>query len=151
MSFATRNNHISGRLPVPTGDDTSISAPRFVQDCVAADSAADNVGVIGILPAGVTPALPLLVDTTGLGGTAAISIGILDEDTGDISTKPEDGGGPWATGVAVGAAAVKQVDMTAAMLAVQKSDVDRKVSVKFTAAGSAAGTLGLTLFYRSPN
>jgi hypothetical protein len=151
MAFATKNDFMNGRLPVPTGDDTSISAPRFIQDCTAADSAADNVGVIGILPSDKTPVLPLIVGTSGLGGSAAISIGILDEDTGDISTKPEDGGAAWATGVAVGAAAVAQVAITAAMLAVKKSGLNRKIAVKFTAAGSAAGTLGITVPYRSPN
>jgi len=150
MAFAKQNDTIVGRTPVPTADDVDLVAPRFVQECVAADSAAANVGVIGILPAGCTPALPLLVDSTGLGGSAAISIGILNAAGTDLSTDASDGGGPWATGVAVGAASAAQVAPTAALLGVKKADHDRKIAVKFTAAGGSAGTLGLTVAYRSP-
>jgi hypothetical protein len=149
MAFATPNDTLAGRKPVPTFDDAQMVAPRFIQACVATDSALGNVGVIGILPAGATPTLPLLVDTTGLGGTAAISIGILNAAGTDISTDPADGGAAWAAGVVVGAAAATQVAPTAALLAVQKSDVDRLIAVKFTTAGSAAGTLGVTVPYCS--
>lgn len=151
MAFTTENPWVAGRAPVPTQSDTNVSAPRFVQQMAVADSAASNVGVLGILPAGMTPALPMLVDTSGLGGSAAISIGILDEATGDLSTKAEDGGAVWAQAVAVGSAAVKQVEATAALLAVQPAQVDRWIAVKFSTQGSAAGTLGLTVPYRSPN
>jgi len=148
--FEQQNDTISGRRPVPTSDDVSVLAPRFVQDCTAGDSAANNVGVIGILPAGCTPALPLLVDSTGLGGSAAISIGILNADGTDLSTDVRDGGAPWATGVTVGAASAVQVAPTVALLSVRKAGVDRLIAVKFTAAGGTAGTLGLTVAYRSP-
>jgi len=150
MSFEKPNDTIVGRKPVPTADDVDLVAPRFVQECTAADSAANNVGVIGILPAGCTPALPMLVDSTGLGGSAAISIGILNADGTDLSTDARDGGGPWAAGVAVGAAGASQVAPTAALLSVRKSGVDRQIAVKFTAAGGTAGALGLTVAYRSP-
>lgn len=148
MAFASKNDTIAGRKPAPTVADACVAAPRFVQSCVAADSTLNNVGVIGILPAGYEPSLPMVVDTTGLGGSAAISIGILDEATGEISTKAEDGGAAWATGVAVGATAVAQVTPTAAYVAVKKAPVDRKIAVKFTVVGSADGTLGITVPYR---
>jgi hypothetical protein len=149
MAFATKNDVVSGRKPVPTVSDACVAAPRFEQACVAADSALDNVGVIGILPAGYEPVLPMVVDTTGLGGSAAVSIGILDEATGDISTNAADGGAAWASAVSVGSAAVTQIAPTAAYVAVKKAEVDRKIAVKFTTVGSTAGTLGLTVPYRT--
>ncbi|THJ32404.1 hypothetical protein E8K88_11940 [Lampropedia aestuarii] len=151
MGFQTPNDWITGRKPVPTQSDTNISAPRFVQILAAADSAANNVGVIGILPAGTTPALPLLVDASALGGTAAISIGILNADGNDISTAAVDGGAAWATAVAVADAGAAQIEPTQALLAVKAAGYDRKIAVKFTAPGAAAGELGLTVAYRSPN
>lgn len=147
MAFAKSNDTISGRKSVPTGSNVCVVAARFVQDCVAADSAANNVGVIGILPAGCVPVLPMLVKTSGLGASAAVSVGILDEATGDISTRAEDGGGAWAAAVAVGAAAAEQVAPTEAYLSVKLAQTDRKIAVKFTAAGSAVGTLELTVPY----
>lgn len=147
MPFATKNDVASGRVCAPTAADSCVVAPRFTQACVAADSALNNIGVIGILPAGYTPALPLVVATAGLGGTAAVSIGLLDEATGDISVKPADGGAAWATAVAVGTAAVASVPPTAALLAVTRSNVDRKIVVKFTTAGSAAGSLSVIVPY----
>ncbi|MDR0273862.1 MAG: hypothetical protein LBI48_00660 [Burkholderiaceae bacterium] len=148
--FKQQNDTIAGRAPVPTADDVALVAPRFVQECAASDSASGNVGVIGILPAGCTPALPLIVDSTGLGGAAALSIGLLNAGGTDLSADASDGGGPWAADVAVGAAGAAQIAPTAALLAVQKTGHDRLIAVKFTAAGSAAGTLGLTVAYRSP-
>ena len=55
----------------------------------------------------------------------------------------------FVAGVAVGAAAVAQVAPTAAYIAVRKVGYDRKIVVKFTTVGSAAGTLGLTVPYRA--
>lgn len=149
MAFAKKNPTIAGQTPVPTVDDACVAAPKFSQDCLAADSALNNVGVIGILPAGYVPCLPMLVQTPGLGGTGAISIGILDEATGDISVKAADGGAAWAAAVSVGSAAATQVAPTAAYLGVQKSNADRKIAVKFTTAGGTAGALNLTVPYRS--
>lgn len=147
MSFASKNDTIAGRIPAPASSDSTVTAARFTQTLVTADSAANNVGVIGILPAGQVPSLPMLVSTSGLGGSAAISIGLLNAAGTDLSTDAADGGAVWAAAVAVGSAATADVAPTAALLAVKPAAVDRKIAVKFTTAGSAAGTLTLVVPY----
>lgn len=146
MPFASKNDWIAGRKPTVTQADTQIAAPRFTQTCVAADSALNNVGVIGILPAGFVPVMAL-VDSTGLGGTGAISLGALNAAGTDISTDAADGGAAWGSAVAVGTAGQVQV-LSAALSKVKPSAVDRQIAVKFTTAGGTAGELGVTLFYR---
>lgn len=150
MAFANKNDTVAGRQPVPTASDMAIVAPRFEQVCVAADSTLNNVGVIGILPAGCVPCLPMVVGNTALGGSAAISVGLLNAAGNDLSTAADDGGAVWAAGVAVGAApAVVQVSPTAALMAVKPVGHDRKIAVKFTTAGSAGGTLHITVPMRA--
>lgn len=146
MAFAQKNDVISNRKPAPTPADCTLTVPAFTQNCVAADSALNNVGVIGILPAGCLPKFAS-VDSTGLGGTAAVSVGILNAAGTDISTDAADGGAAWLTAQAVGTAAAGAIARTAAMAKVQRSTVDRKIAVKFTTAGSTAGDLTVNLGY----
>ena len=146
MPFASKNDWIAGRKPPVTQADSNIAAPRFTQTCVAADSALNNVGVNGILPAGFVPVMAL-VDSTGLGGTGAVSLGVLNAAGSDISTAAEDGGAAWGTGVAVGTAGQVQV-LSAALTKVKPAAVDRQIAVKFTTAGGTAGELAVTLLYR---
>lgn len=147
MAFAQKNDVISNRKPAPTPADSALTVPAFTQNCVAADSALNNVGVIGILPAGCLPKFASVDSLTGLGGTAAVSVGILNAAGTDISTAAEDGGAAWLTAQAVGAATAGAITRTAAMAKVQRSTVDRKIAVKFTTAGSTAGDLTVNLGY----
>ena len=147
MTFASKNDVISNRVPAPTPADCDLTIPAFTQNCVTADSALNNVGVIGILPAGYLPKFASVDSLAGLGGTAAVSVGILNAAGTDISTAAEDGGAAWLTAQAVGSAAAGAITRTAAMAKVKRSNVDRKIAVKFTTAGSAAGDLTLNLAY----
>jgi len=147
MAFANKNDVISNRVPAPTPADNDLTIPSFTQTCVPADSALNNVGVIGILPAGYLPKFASVDSLAGLGGTAAVSVGILNAAGTDISTAAEDGGAAWLTAQAVGSAAAGAITRTAAMAKVKRSNVDRKIAVKFTTAGSAAGDLTLNLAY----
>lgn len=147
MAFAQKNDVISNRKPAPTPSDCTLTVPAFTQNCVAADSALNNVGVIGILPAGCLPKFASVDSLTGLGGTAAVSVGILNAAGTDISTDAADGGAAWLTAQAVGTAAAGAITRTAAMAKVQRSTVDRKIAVKFTTAGSTAGELTVNLGY----
>lgn len=147
MAFATKNDTISNRKPAPTPADCNLTVASFTQVCVAADSALNNVGVIGILPAGYLPKFASVDSLAGLGGTAAVSVGILNAAGTDLSTEAADGGAAWLTAQGVGSAAVGTITRTAAMATVKRSNVDRKIAVKFTTAGSAPGDLTLNLAY----
>jgi len=147
MTFAKQNDTIVGRTPAPTADDVCLVAPRFVQEFVQEDGEIGNVGAIGILPAGCTPALPMLVDSTGIG--SLISIGILNADGTDLSNDAIDGGGPWATGVDVNMSGAYQVGPSLCLMSVKKTSYDRLIAIKFES-GCSDGTVGITVAYRSP-
>lgn len=147
MPFAQKNDVISNRKPAPTPASCELTIPAFTQNCVAADSALNNVGVIGILPAGYLPKFASVDSLSGLGGTAAVSVGILNAAGTDISTDVADGGAAWLTAQAVGTAAAGAFSRSVAMAKVQRSTVDRKIAVKFTTAGSTAGDLTVNLAY----
>lgn len=147
MAFATKNDTISNRKPAPTPADCNLTVASFTQNCVAADSALNNVGVIGILPAGYLPKFAAVDSIAGLGGTAAVSVGVLNAAGTDLSTDAADGGAAWMTAQSVGSAAVGTITRTAAMASVKKSQKDRVIAVKFTTAGSAAGDLTVNLAY----
>lgn len=147
MAFATKNDTISNRKPAPTPADCNLTVASFTQNCVAADSALNNVGVIGILPAGYLPKFAAVDSIAGLGGSAAVSVGVLNAAGTDLSTDAADGGAAWLTAQSVGSAAVGTITRTAAMASVKKSQKDRVIAVKFTTAGSAAGDLTVNLAY----
>jgi len=147
MAFATKNDTISNRKPAPTPADCNLTVASFTQNCVAADSALNNVGVIGILPAGYLPKFAAVDSIAGLGGAAAVSVGVLNAAGTDLSTDAADGGAAWLTAQSVGSAAVGTITRTAAMASVKKSQKDRVIAVKFTTAGSAAGDLTVNLAY----
>lgn len=147
MAFANKNDVVAGRKPAPTPADANVTMPAFTQQCVAADSVMNNVGVIGILPAGYLPKFAAVDSLSGLGGTAAVSVGILNAAGTDLSTDAADGGAAWLTAQAVGAAAAGALTRSAAMAKVQKSQKDRLIAVKFTTAGSTPGDLTVNLAY----
>ena len=147
MAFATKNDTISNRKPAPTPADCNLTVASFTQNCVAADSALNNVGVIGILPAGYLPKFAAVDSISGLGGTAAVSVGVLNAAGTDLSTDAADGGAAWLTAQAVGTSAAGALTRSLAMAKVQRSTKDRVIAVKFTTAGSAAGDLTVNLAY----
>ena len=143
MAFAKPSECLAGRKPAHTAADVTVCAPRFVQEVTADDAAA--VGAVGILPAGCVPALQMIVDAVDAGGS--VDIGILNTDGDGLSDAPEDGGGAWAEGVALGAPAL--VPLTAALLAVKPSVFDRYIGVKGTglSASGDAPRFGVTVPY----
>lgn len=153
MSFANTNNTLTGRKPVPTASGGEAVAARFAVDLVTADLTLNNVGVVGILPAGHVP-VSLLVDADDLdtNGTPTLvaSIGILNAAGNGISTATADGGAAWGTGLTVAQAGGQVAVASKALSRVQASGEDRKIAVMFTtaAATAAAGQIGATLVYR---
>ena len=154
MSFANSNDYLDGRKPVISPSGPEVVAVRFAISLGTGDLALNDIGKVGILPAGCVP-VGLKVDSDDLdsNGAPAIvaSVGILNATLDDISTATADGGAAWGTGLTV-AQAGGQVDvLSKAISRVQASGSDRFVGVKFTtaAATAVAGVLGLTLFYKS--
>ena len=147
MAFATKNDTISNRKPALTPADCNLTVASFTQQCVVADSALNNVGAIGILPAGYLPKFAAVDSISGLGGTAAVSVGVLNAAGTDLSTDAADGGAAWLTAQAVGTSAAGTLTRSLAMAKVQRSTKDRILAVKFTTAGSAAGDLTVNLAY----
>jgi hypothetical protein len=145
---------LTGRNPVDTPSNINLAAERFTVDLTTADLALNSIGAVGILPAGAIPMF-LEIDATdmdaGATPTLAFSLGVVNDAETAISTAAADGGGAWLTGRQEGrAAGVSGLLTSAAMRAVQAAQTDRKIGVQFTtgAATPAAGTLGVTLYYR---
>lgn len=145
---------LTGRNPVDTPSNINLAAERFTVDLTTADLVPNSIGAVGILPAGAVPMF-LEIDATDMdtNGTPTLefSLGVVNDAETAISTASADGGGAWLTGRQEGrAAGVSGLLTSAAMRAVQASQVDRKIGVQFTtgAATPAAGTLGVTLYYR---
>ncbi len=144
----------TGRNTVETPMNVNLAAERFAINLQAADLALNTVGAVGILPAGAIPMF-LEIDASDMDTNATptleFSLGVVDDAETAISTAPADGGAAWLTGRQEGrAAGVSGLLTSAAMRAVQAAQTDRKIGVQFTtgAATAAAGTLGVTLYYR---
>lgn len=147
--FTNSNDYLTGRKPAvfPAGSD--VVAVRFPIDLVAADLDANDVGAVGILPAGCVP-VGLTYDSDDLDTngtpTIAASVGFVNAGETDLD------GTAWATGITAsqgGTAA--QVTLTTAVMRMAATQTDRKFGIKFTAASAtkAAGQVGLTLLYRA--
>lgn len=154
MAFTNSNDYITGRSPVPTPAGAEVLATRFTIAVATGDLALNTIGQIGILPAGCIP-VDVRVDGTDLdtgAGAGVYQVGVLDAAGTAFSSAPADGGGAWGdTGAAVATAFDKALTRTLNNMAtVQQSQSDRKIGLKVTTAPStaAAGTIGLTLFYK---
>lgn len=155
MSFANAatSDYLNGRKPTITCDCSEVVAQRYPLTMATADLALNNVGVIGLLPAGCVP-VGVLVDSDDLdtGGSPALvwSIGLANTGETDISTAPADGGAAWGTGLTVSQAGGQVQVLSKAISRVTATQADRKIMLKATtaAATAAAGELGVTLLYR---
>lgn len=154
MAFANSNDYITGRKPVPTPAGGELLAVRFALDLGTADLALNDVGQIGILPAGCIP-VDVHVDGTDIdSSTAAVifQVGILNSGETDISTAAADGGAHWGATTAVNTAFHQRLTFNGnAMVTVAKAETDRKLALKVATAPTTAvaGTVGVTLFYRA--
>lgn len=153
MGFANSNDYLDGRKAVPTGQGSEVLSARFPISLTTGDLALNDIGAVGILPAGHVP-VALLVDSDDLDSNATpavvLAVGVLDAAGTDLSTAAADGGAAWGTGLTVGQAGGQVSVESKALSRVQATGADRKIAVKVTtaAATAQAGELGLTLLYR---
>ena len=152
MSFTGSNDFTTGRANPVTPAGAELASMRFTLAMATADLALNSIGQIGILPAGCIP-VQLLVDGTDMDSGAAamvLNVGILDAAGTALSTAAADGGAAWGSTTAVNTAFQQQI-LSQPMATVTRSDVDRKIGIKVATAPTVAvaGTLGVTLIYRS--
>lgn len=135
MPFQTQSNVMTGRAPAiyPTGSEVVVQ--RGAIEASTADVTANSVGALVTLPAGCVP-VGVLVDGDG---SLAASVGFVNAAETAID------GTAWATGVSGNASAPT---FNRAMARITPAQVDRKVGLLVTTAGTA-GPLGMTLLYRS--
>jgi hypothetical protein len=154
MPFAASNDQLTGRKPIRIPAGGELVAERFTIAVTAGELALNNVGVIGLLPAGCVP-VDVLVDSTDVDTGAAamvLQVGISNAGVTDISTASADGGAHWGVTTAANTAFTQRLTPNGqAMVSVAKSDVDRRLAIKVGTAPTtpAAGTLGVTLIYRA--
>lgn len=165
MSFTGSNDYTTGRANPITPDGSELASMRFTLAMATADLALNSIGQIGILPARCVP-VQLLVDGTDMDTGAAAEIfqfgignlalqdaaGAVSADAKNtlMSTVAEDGGAAWGSTTAVNTAFQQQI-LSQPMASVTPVDYDRAILVKVTTAptAAAAGTLGVTLIFRS--
>lgn len=152
MPFTASNDFTTGRVNPVTPAGAENVTMRFPLAMALADLTLNTIGQIGILPAGCIP-VQILVDGTDMDSGAAamvLSVGVLDAAGTGFSSAVADGGAVWGATTAVNTAFQQQV-LSQPMATVTRSDADRKIGIKVTTAPTTAiaGTLGLTLIYRS--
>lgn len=154
MSFTNTNDQITGRKPMPTASGSELLSQRFTLALPTGDLQLNDIGQIGILPAGHIP-VDVYVDGTDMdSSTAALifQVGILNAAEDDLSTDAADGGAAWGSTTAANAAFYQRLTMNGnALVSVASAGTDRKIGLKVATAPTTAvaGTVGVTLFYRA--
>jgi len=153
MAFTNSNDYLDGRKPVVFPSGSEVVAVRFPISLVAADLDVNDIGRVGILPAGCVP-VGLLVDSDDLDtGTPAVvlSVGLLNAGETDLSTADADGGAAWGTGLTVAQAGGQVQATSKALSRVTPTQTDRMIGLKVTTAPAtkAPGVVGVTLLYRT--
>lgn len=166
--YTGSNDYLDGRKPVPTSESAhEVLATRFTLAMATTDLDINDIGAIGILPAGHVPvgmridgsdmdsSTAALIFKVGIGNKALRdAAGAVSADAKNtlISTIAADGGGAWGdSGAAVNTAFDRDLTRTLNnMNAVTAVDYDRIIVAQTQAAATTAvaGTLGVTLFYR---
>lgn len=154
MGFANSNDYLDGRKPIPSSaSGHEVLAVRFPITLATGDLALNDIGAVGVLPAGHVP-VGLKIDSDDLDGhgtpTLAMSVGVLNAAGDALSTAAADGGAVWGSSITV-AQAGGQVDvLSKAISRVTATQADRKIGilVSTAAATAASGELGVTLFYK---
>jgi hypothetical protein len=164
MTFAANasNDYLTGRAPVRTPAGIEDVSVRYALTLATSEEATNQIGEIGILPAGCVPIAAALdaddLDTNGT-PTAAIDIGLSNAAVANnlqakggtaISTAAADGGAAWAAGLTTAQAGGQTMITSKALSRVTPVAWDRYILLKFAtgSATAAAGTVGLTLSYR---
>lgn len=153
MTFKNSNDYLDGRKSTVFPAGSEVVAVRFAHQMDTTDLQLNDIGAVGILPAGCVP-VALLVDSDDLDtGTPALalSVGVLNAAGTDLSTAAGDGGAAWGTGITVAQAGGQVQVLGKALSRVASASIDRTIGVKVTTAAgtAAAGELGLTLLYRA--
>lgn len=141
MPFLTKTPVIVGTAPAIFPAGCEVVTQRAQISAATADVAANSVGAFLILPAGCVP-VGIYMDAD-----AAVSadVGVLDDAETAVSTTTANGGAAWASALAANGT---NMTFSRAMARVQSAQVDRKVGIKVTTAGTA-GVVGMTLAYRA--
>lgn len=154
MAFTNKNDYLTGRKPPIYPGGAEVVAVRFALDLTTGDLALNTIGAVGILPAGCIP-VDVLVDGTDLDTGAAamvLQVGVWDGASANLSTAAADGGKAWGSTTAVNTDFQQNLTKNGnALAAVQPTSADRLIGVKVTTAPTApaAGTIGVTVLYRS--
>lgn len=154
MSFTKSNDYLTGRKPMPYPAGGDVLSVRATIAMATGDLALNTTGAVMWLPAGCVP-VDVHVDGTDMDTSTAamvLQVGICNAGVTDLSTDAADGGAHWGVTTAVNTAFHQRLTPNGiAMVSVQATNSDRKVGVKVATAPTtaAAGTLGVTLFYRS--
>lgn len=154
MSFTKSNDYLTGRKPMPYPAGGEVLSVRATIAMATGDLALNTTGAVMWLPAGCVP-VDVHVDGTDMDTSTAamvLQVGICNAGVTDLSTGAADGGAHWGVTTAVNTAFHQRLTPNGiAMVSVQATNSDRKVGVKVATAPTtaAAGTLGVTLFYRS--
>lgn len=147
MAFTNSNDYLDGRKPTITCDCSEVAAVRYAIDMVAADLDANDIGAVGILPAGCVP-VGLAYDSDDLDAnanpTVVASVGVLNAAGTDFDVT-------WGTGITTSQGGGQAQVMSKELARTAAATADRKIGIKFTAAAAtkAAGQVGLTLSYRA--
>lgn len=154
MAFANSNDYITGRKPIPYPAGGEVLAVTFEIELGTADLALNDIGQVGILPAGCVPTDVQIYHDDLDSSTAALvmQVGIWDGSAAALSTVAADGGAHWGVSTASTAALSERLVRNGiAMETVTATDADRKLGVLIATAPTTAvaGTLGVTLFYRA--
>lgn len=141
MPFVTKTPVIVGSAPAvfPAGSEVVVQRAQIT--AVTADVAANSVGAFLILPAGCVP-VGVYLDADA---AVAADVGVLNDAETTLSTATADGGAAWAAALAANGTGMA---FSRAMARVQPAQVDRKVGIRVTTAGTA-GVVGLTMAYRA--
>lgn len=145
-----KSAHAKGIIPTPVaaGCEIVVCRAEFV---LSADLALNDIIQMMDLPADHVP-VDIIVDADDLGTTGTVTVGLLNAGKTDIDTAASGGAG-WLTGGDVASAAAGlRADSVGlrAMARCASADVNRAIGIKIaTDTTATAGTIGLTLLYRS--
>lgn len=152
---ATANDYMTGRKALPTPAGAEITSVRFTVALGAGDLDASDIGAFAKLPAGCVP-VDVYIDGTDMDtGVAAmvLTVGVLETAAATaLSAAAANGGGAWGATTAANTAFTQRITPTLNnMMNVTPTQEDRLVGCIVTTppTTAAAGTLGLTLFYRN--
>lgn len=153
---ATANDYMTGRKPLPVPRGAEVVAARFTIALGTGDLDASDIGAFAKLPAGCIP-VDAIVDATDMDTSTAamvLTFGVLESAGATaLSTAAANGGGAWGATTASNAAFTQRLTFTGGnMMSVQADDANERLVgciVTTPPTTAAAGTLGLTLFYRN--